>query len=54
MRKRMLRYPSTRADINCQLEQQPDGTWHVAYTEPSTRLLGIVETQENAEALAKR
>lgn len=54
MRKRLLRYPSTRADIYCLLEQQPDGSWQVTYTEPSTHLLGTVETQEEAEALAKR
>jgi hypothetical protein len=54
MRKRFLRYAPARADIYCQLEQQPDGSWQVTYTEPSTHLLGTVETQEEAEALAKR
>src|SRR5689334_10890988 len=54
MRKRILRYAPARADVYCQLEQQPDGSWHVTHTEPSTRLLGLVETQEAAEALAKR
>lgn len=54
MRKRHLLYATCRTDIYCVLEQQPDGFWHVTYTEPSTHLLGTVETQEEAEALAKR